>query len=438
MTFSISPTAPGTLLRSLQALPSSPAPAELDQAQAQRAAERLSQSLGHGVHGRRQRFSPELPAPGATPLDAAQLSALLPQMAGQHPAMVPGATAEAFVTLHRMAAAQAAAGGADQRADAAAMRAVVGQAQALIGLASAKDEPVHGTAAQRSVPVATATAAPAALDFVNDVLADAPGLREVLDEARSLPPEQLPLRMALDPRMAYVLLLVELLMQMNVGQRQQAVAMVQLAEQSVQAMGKSMEKSAKATQIAKIVGLAVGAAVAGGGLAMGAVAVAKGADSLRANKVGAQNNEIAANQHNATVAEGLARAPAGSSASPAQLASLRAEPQGLQEIASTQSTAHALDTAKLGVMNNASQAVIQTSNGAGAVAASPLDLESTGHSVDAEKARVNKDVQFDIGGRTQQEVGKTSEAERTLFSAYANRGQDNKQTADHMVGNMKH
>ena len=32
----------------------------------------------------------------------------------------------------------------------------------------------------------------------------------------------------------------------------------------------------------------------------------------------------------------------------------------------------------------------------------------------------------------------TSEAERALFSAYGNRGQDNKQTADHMDGNMKH
>ena len=75
---------------------------------------------------------------------------------------------------------------------------------------------------------------------------------------------------------------------------------------------------------------------------------------------------------------------------------------------------------------------------AGAVAGSPLDLESTGHSVDAEKDRVNKDIELDVGGRTQQEVSKTSEAERALFSAYGNRGQDNKQTADHMVGNMKH
>lgn len=438
MTISISPTAASTLLRSLQELPSSLAPAELDQAQAQRAAERLSQSLGEGVHGRRPRFAPELPAPGAIPLDVAQLSALLPQMAGQHPAMVPGATAEAFVTLHRMAAAQAAAGGGDQHVDAAAMRAVMAHAQALVGLASAEDEQVHATAAQRSAPAATATVGPATLDFVNDVLADAPGLREVLDEARSMPPAQLPLRMELDTRMAYVLLLVEVLMQMNVGQRQQAVAMVQLAAQSVQAMGENMVKSAKATQTAKIVALAVGAAVAGGGVAMGGVAAAKGVASLRANKVGAQNNEINANQHNATLAQGLNQAPAGSSATPAQLGALRQEPQGLQEIASSQSTAHAIDTTQLGVMTNASHAIVQTSNGAGAVAGSPLDLESTGHSVNAEKDRANKDVEFDVGGRIQQEVSKTSEAERALFSAYGNRGQDNKQTADHMVGNMKH
>lgn len=437
MTISISPTAPGTQLRSLQELPSSLAPAELDQAQAQRAAERLSQLLGQGVHGRRLRFSPELPAPGATPLDAAQLSGLLLQMAGQHPAMVPGATAEAFVTLHRMAA-QAAAGSADQRVDAAAMRALVAQAQALSGLASAKDERVQTTAAQPSVPAATATDGPAALDFVNDVLEAAPGLREVWDEARTVPPEQLPLRMELDTRMAYVLLLVEILMQMNIGQRQQAVAMVQLAAQSVQAMGENMVKSAKAAQIAKIVVLAVGAAVAVGGVTMGGVAAAKGVASLRANKVGAQNNEINANRHNATLAEGLNTAPAGSSATPAQLAALRQEPQGLQEIASSQSTAHAIDTTKLGVMTNASHAVVQTSNGAGAAAGSPLDLESTGHSVDAEKDRVNKDIEFDVGGRIQQEVGRTSEAERALFNAYGNRGQDNKQTADHMVANMKH
>lgn len=438
MTISISPTAPSTLLRSLQDLPSAAAPAELDQAQAQRAAERISQSLGEGRLGRRSRLSPELPAPGAAPLDAAQLVALLPQMAGQHPAMVPGATAEAFVTLHRMAAAQAAAGGAAQRTDAAAMHAVMAQAQALIGLASANGELAHPTAAQLPVLAGMAKVGPAALDFVNDVLADAPELRDVLDEARTLAPEQLPLRMELDPRMGYVLLLVELLMKMNVGQRQQAVAMVQLAAQSVQAMGESMVKSAKAAQTAKIVVLAVGAAVAGGGVAMGGVAAAKGVASLRANKVGAQNNEINANQHNATLAGGLNTAPAGSASTPAQLASLRQDPQALQEIASSQSTAHAIDTTKLGVMTNASHAVVQTSNGAGAVAGSPLDLESTGHSVDAEKDRVNKDIEFDVGGRIQQEVSKTSEAERALFSAYSNRGQDNKQTADHMVGNMKH
>ena len=438
MTISISPTAPSTLLRSLQELPSAHARADLDQAQAQRAAERLSQSLGKGAQGRRLRVSPELTAPGATALDAAQLSALLPQMAGQHPAMVPGATAEAFVTLHRMAAALAAAGGAAQRTDAAAMRAVMAQAQALVGLASAQDERAQPMAAQHSAPAGTAKVGPATLEFVNDVLADAPGLREVLDDAHTVPPEQLPLRMELDTRMAYVLLLVEILMQMNVGQRQQAVAMVQLAAQSVQAMGQSMVKSAKATQTAKIVVLAVGAAGAGGGVAMGGVAAAKGVASLRANKVGAQNNEIKADQHNVTLAENLNTAPAGSSATPAQLAALRQESQGLQEIASGQSTAHAIDTTKLGVMTNASHAVVQTSNGAGAVAGSPLDLESTGHSVDAEKDRVNKDIELDVGGRTQQEVSKTSEAERALFSAYGNRGQDNKQTADHMVGNMKH
>lgn len=417
----------------LQASPNPSMPAEADDAQAQRAADRASQQAGHALLARRSRQAPDLPSPMAAPLGMPQLRALLPQMAGQHPAMVPGATAEAFVALHRLAA-QATAGEAAGEAD---MRQVMAQAQTLIGLISPDGQLAYPTATQLRALAGLDGNVPDALRFADELLGDAPGMREVLEEASATRAEELPIRMQADDRMAYILMLVAVLMRMNAGQREQAAAMVNLAAQSVQAMAESTVSSAKAAQVAKIVTLSVGVATAGAGLTLGAVAMTKGVSSLRANKAGAETASIDGNQLNHANAVGMNTAHPGAAATPPQVATLRAEPQIVQEIATTSSTAHAIDTTKLGVLTSASHAVVQTSNGAGAVAGSPFDLEAAGHSVDAEKDRLNKDVELDVSGQIKQQVSKTSEEERAMFTLYANRGQDKKQAADHIIGNMK-
>ncbi len=406
------------------------APAAQDEHQAQRVADTVTQSSSRGPLARRPRLAPELAPPGAAPLDVALLPVLVPQMAGQHPAMVPGASSEAFVALHR-AAATAAARGVIEPGEA-----VVAQAYRWLGLVTADGALVYPTPAQMRALAGLETVA-ASMQMAGELLSDAPALQAELAKASAVPEEELPIRMTSDPRMAYVLMLVAILMQMNASQREQAVAMVNLAVQSVQAMGESMERSAKSTQTAKIVVLAVGAVVAGGGVAMGGVAAYRGISSLRANKVNQDALSVKAGAVNSESALGLNNAPSGSAATPPHVAATRNLAQTASERASTLESSHAVNNLQNGVVSSGAHALTQAGTSAGAVAGSPYDLESTGHSVDAEKDRVHKDVEFDLGNRINQDVSKTSEAERALFTVYSNRGQDNKQAADHIVGNMK-
>jgi len=404
-------------------------PSTQDGEQARRVADAITQQPLHAT-AKRPRLAPELAAPGAPPLAIAQLAVQVPQMAGQHPAMVPGASSEAFVSLHRAAAALAATG-TDQPDEA-----VLQAAERLVGRVSRDGTLVYPTAAQIRA-LAGLERVPHEQEWMGELLSDAPELQAELVKASSIPEEELPVRMASDPRMAYVLMLVAILMQMNASQREQAVAMVNLAVQSVQAMGESMERSAKSTQTAKIVVLAVGAAVAGGGVAMGGVAAYRGISSLRANKVNQDALAVKGGAVNSESALGLNNAPSGSAATPPHVSATRNLAQTASERASTLESNHAVNNLQNVVVNNGAHAVTQAGTSAGAVAGSPYDLQSTGHSVDAEKDRVHKDVEFDLGNRINQDVSKTSEAERALFTVYSNRGQDNKQAADHIVGNMK-
>lgn len=402
----------------------SPTPSPQDEANARRAADSAARAVEPSRQERARRAGPELAPPTAPLLGAAGLATLLPAMAGQHPAMVPGATAEAFVQLHRTAAVSQA--GAPVQA----------QARLLIGLATPDGQLIFPTPAQMRALAGTGDGLPPGLEPLHAALDDAPALREAVDELAKRNGEE-PLGLNGNSRTDYVLLLVALLLKMGASQREQSVAMVNLAAQSVTAMTDSMVSSAKATQSSKIATAVVGGLVAAGGVGIGGVAAYKGVQNLRTNKTTADVSTAQANHANSQTAVGMNTAPAGAAARPPHVEALRQRPQALQEGAAVSETEFAANNTHIGVIANAGQAVTQTGVSVGAVAGSPMELEATAHTVDSERDRVNKDIEMEVGSKMNQDANKTSESQQAMFNTLVSLEQDNYDAVKHVIGNMR-
>lgn len=404
----------------------SPTSSPQDDAQARRAADSAARQADTSGSGPTRRAGPELASPSAPLLDAAGLAALLPMMAGQHPAMVPGATAEAFVLLHRAAAISEAGAPVQQ------------QARLLLGLASPDGQLTYPTAADMRALAGTGDGVPPGLEPLHALLSDSSPLREAVDELARRPDHGGTLEPTGNARTDYVLLLVALLMKMGASQREQAVAMVNLAAQSLAAMTASTVESAKATRSSKIVTAVAGGLTAAAGVGTGGAAAYKGVQNLRANKVTADASNAQANQANSQTAVGMNNAPAGSTARPPHVEALRQRPQALQEAAALSETEFAVNNTYIGVVANAGQAVTQTSVSIGAVAGAPLEVEATGHTVDAERDRLNKDVEVELGSKINQDANKTAESQQALFNTLVTMEQDRNDAVKHVVGNMRH
>lgn len=402
----------------------SPTPSPQDEANARRAADSAALAVEPSRQERARRAGPELAPPTAPLLGAAGLATLLPAMAGQHPAMVPGATAEAFVRLHRTAAVSQA--GAP----------VQTQARLLIGLATPDGQLTFPTPAQMRALAGTGDGLPPGLEPLHAALDDAPALREAVDELAKRNGAE-PLGLNGNSRTDYVLLLVALLLKMGASQREQSVAMVNLAAQSVTAMTDSMVSSAKATQSSKIATAVVGGLVAAGGVGIGGVAAYKGVQNLRTNKTTADVSTAQANHANSQTAVGMNTAPAGAAARPPHVEALRQRPQALQEGAAVSETEFAVNNTHIGVIANAGQAVTQTGVSVGAVAGSPMELEATAHTVDSERDRVNKDIEMEVGSKMNQDANKTSESQQAMFNTLVSLEQDNYDAVKHVIGNMR-
>ncbi|MEN5426502.1 hypothetical protein ABE522_09100 [Stenotrophomonas pennii] len=413
------------------ALDSAPVPSSQDEAQARRAADSVARKNERSRQDPARRAAPDLAAPAASAAGFAGLGALLPLIAGQHPAMVPGATAEAFAVLHRSAAIAVA--GADTLPPAL----LVEQAKTLINLATADGQLVLPTPAEVRALAGTADGVPPGMEALHALLSDAPAARDVLDALAQRPDEELKLGRGGNARTDFVLLLVALLMKMSASQREQAVAMVELAVQSLGAMTDSMVASAKATQSAKIVTAVVGGLVAAGGVGLGAAAAYKGVQNLRGNKTTADATTADASHANSNTAVGMNNAPAGATARPPQVETLRQRPQTLQETSAVRETKLAVSNTKTGVVANAGQAVTQTSVGVGNAAGTPLELEATGHTVDSERDRINKDIEVDLGSKINQDANKSSESQQAMFNTLVTLAQDNQDAAKHVIGNMR-
>jgi flagellar hook-basal body complex protein FliE len=406
-------------------------PSSQDEALARRAADSVAHKNEQSRQDSARRAAPDLATPVASAAGFAGLGALLPLIAGQHPAMVPGATAEAFAVLHRRAAVAVA--GADTTPPAL----LVEQARTLINLATADGQLVLPTPAEVRALAGTGDGVPPGMEALHALLSDAPAARDVLEELAQLPDEELKLGRGGNPRTDFVLLLVALLMKMAASQREQAVAMVELAVQSLGAMTDSMVASAKATQSAKIVTAVVGGLVAAGGVGLGAGAAYKGVQNLRSNKLTADVTTGDASHANSATAQGMNNAPAGATARPPQVETMRQRPQTSQETAALRETEIAVSNTKTGVVANAGQAVTQTSVGVGTVAGTPLDLEATGHTVDSERDRISKDIEVELGSKINQDANKSSESQQATFNTLVTLEQDKHDAVKHIVGNMR-
>ncbi|KRG76646.1 hypothetical protein ABB28_02280 [Stenotrophomonas chelatiphaga] len=425
----ISPVLQPVLQRFAPAPNPAPSPSSLDEAQARRAADSIAQNSERTRQEPARRSAPDLAAPAASVAGFAGLGALLPLIAGQHPAMVPGATAEAFAVLHRSAAVAVAS------ADAGAP-ALLAQARTLTDLATVDGPLVLPTTAELRALAGTADGALPGRETLHAVLSDAPAVRDVLEELAQ-PDEEPEIGQGGDARSDYVLLLVALLMKMSASQREQSVAMVHLAEQSLAAMTTSMVESAKSTQSSKITAAVVGGLIAAGGVGLGGVAAYKGVQNLRTNRMAADASNAEANHLNNQTAVGMNTAPAGASARPPQVEALRQRPQALQETASVSETQYAINNTQLGVVSSAGQAVIQTGGSVGTVAGTPFDIQSTEHSVDSERDRINKDIEIDLGSKINQDANKSSESQQALFNTLVSLEQDKHDAMKHVVGNMR-
>jgi len=391
-------------------------PSAQDDAQAERAADMATRQTQGARQDPSRRAKPELAVPVAGVAGVAGLGALLPLIAGQHPAMVPGATAEAFAVLHRTAAVAA----ADARADGTHPAQLVDPSRRMIGLATSDG--------QLALPTR---------EDLHALRAEMPEASALLDELDQLPDATLTSGLGTNTRTDYVLLLVALLMQMGASQREQAVAMVELAVQSLSAMTDSMVASAKATQSTKIVAAVVGGLMAAGGVALGGAAAYKGVQNLRTNKATADAATASANRANSQTAVGMNNAPAGPSARPPHVEALRQRPQTLQETAAVHETEFAVNNTQIGVVANAGQAVTQSSMSMGAVAGSPFDLQATAHTVDSERDRVNKDIEVELGSKINQDANKSNESQQAMFSTLISLQQDNHDAVKHVIGNMR-
>jgi len=424
--YSISATPQQPLQHITTPLDTRATPASPDEEQARRAAEAAVQHTVRLQLDASRRTAPQLALPAAT---AAGVGALLPLIAGQHPAMVPGATAEAFATLHRTAALHAA--GQDHSA------ALTAQAQQLIRQVAGDGELVLPSRAEMRALAGDGDGVPPDLAWLHEILEDAPSVRAALDEAAQQADEPQWVSMGSNPRSDFMLMLVTLLMHMSASQHLEAVVMVNLAEQSLKAMTDSMIESAKSIQAEKITGAVVGGLIAAAGVGMAGVGAYKGVQNLRTNKMAADASTAEANRISNQTAVGMNNAPAGPSARPSHLEALRQRPQALQEAAAVHETQYAINNTQLSVVSTAASAVVQSGAGVGNAVASPFAIEAKDHDVNAESNRVYKDVQTDLGSKIKQDANKTGEEQRAMFTTLVAIATDEIDTAKHIVGNMR-
>ncbi|GAB3067040.1 hypothetical protein [Stenotrophomonas tumulicola] len=222
------------------------------------------------------------------------------------------------------------------------------------------------------------------------LLRQAPALENEVDGMSKMSDAALLQGFKSDPRFAYILLMVTMLLKLAASQREQGAAMVTFADKSVQEMGQRMIGAAEERRTGAIVGLAVAATVGAAGVGLGAYAAAKNVKSIRTNEKTANAAQSQAEQVRVANARDAAAAPAGRSATDAQRAA--AGDSSLHNQAMKAHTEHTINMTQNGVMQQGGYAISQMSQSTAQIANAEYDVKAADQTRQQEIERNNSDT----------------------------------------------
>lgn len=222
------------------------------------------------------------------------------------------------------------------------------------------------------------------------LLQQAPALEDEVDRMSSMSDAALLQGFKSDPRFAYILLMVTMLLKLAASQREQGAAMVTFAEKSVHEMGQRMIGAAEERRTGAIVGLSVGLAVGAAGVGLGGYAAVKGVKSIRANEKAANAAQSQATQVRAANARDAAAAPAGRPATEAQRTA--ASDSSLHNQAMKAHTEHTINMTQNGVMQQGGYAIGQVSQSAAQIGNAEYDVKAADQTRQQEVERNNSDT----------------------------------------------
>ena len=222
------------------------------------------------------------------------------------------------------------------------------------------------------------------------LLQQAPALEDEVERMSNMSDAALLQGFKSDPRFAYILLMVTMLLKLAASQREQGAAMVTFAEKSVHEMGQRMIGAAEERRTGAIVGLAVGLTVGAAGVGLGGYAAVKGVKSIRANEKAANAAQSQATQVRAANARDAAAAPAGRPATEAQRTAT--SDSSLHNQAMKAHTEHTINMTQNGVLQQSGYAVGQVSQSAAQIGNAEYDVKAADQTRQQEIERNNSDT----------------------------------------------
>lgn len=230
----------------------------------------------------------------------------------------------------------------------------------------------------------------AELESLRPQLHAAPHLQAEVDNALRMSDKERLEGFASDPRFAFVLQLLSMLLALAATQRAQGAAMIEFADRAIHAMGDRLVSSATERRTGAIIALTVATAVAGAGVAVSGAAAARNVRSIKNNELVAHKYNAAADKTMLKHAEGATVAPAGKRAELEHNTVLRATNQRNQ--ANELQARHARNASQNAVATQGGHAVGQTAGSAGNIANAEYEVNAAEQNREAEIQRQYADT----------------------------------------------
>lgn len=410
-----------------------------NEVQASNVADAIVRSGGTLFAARGTINGPLLEEPGRSLPDETQLARLLANLQPAEDGERAVAEVDALRELHALAlqvptseerAHLSAAGGEVPRSllDPARLAAVEVQLATLVGLRSGNGALVYPSPADLAALAGTAPPTSAEAAALGELLGHAPNLRAAIEEASSMDEKELAVRLHTDPRFAHVLLLVGFLMKLAASQREQAMAMLGIAEQAIKDMGSNMVESAKQARLAKVVALVVVVVVSAAAVAVGLTAATKNIGSIRNHQVKANTLNNDAAKAELKLAKGINEVGRASPMTQAQRTALREQIIDSRNQASAMTAAHGVHTTQSSVITQTGQVVGQAANAGGNVAGSGHEITAAELTARQEKRRADASTGQQTSQAEVQNAGKADETLANLFRQMQQAEQDKADT----------